>query len=181
MGNSNKGLLGVESIRLGGTDINYLPMAEAAITKQQWPKIIEESKKQEADNIIAQYPKTTIRYCESRIVECELNIERIRQLKSDQNKMINDYSAQVSLCEFRDVQVAKLDADKDKAEIAKLKLDFPAYDIEAMNQQIVQCREAIVRSDEVIDREHKSVSELKDTISKLEVRDEKLKVYGVIM
>lgn len=181
MGKHNEGLDGVESIRLGGMSIDNLPIGESAVTKQQWPTIIEDNKRQEAQNIIALYPRATVSYCESRVTECNENIERIRKLKSDQNQMISDYSSQVSLCKFRDTQLEKLDAEKDRESIIKLKQDFPAYNVEAMNQQIVQCKETIERCDEVIDKEHKSISELRDTISQLKIRDEKLKPYGLVM
>lgn len=180
MGQNNKGLNGVESIRLGGMSIDKLPIAEAAITKQQWPSILEDNRRQEADNIAAEYPKTSIKFCMARIEECEQNIQRIRELKSGQNKMINEYTSQISLCQFRDSQLAKLNAETDKAQMDKLKQDFPAYDIEAMKQQITQCEEAIVRSDEVIDKEHASIAELKELIAQCKVRDEKLKPYGVV-
>jgi len=176
---SNIGIVGIESIRIGGMTLNTLPMAEAAITKQQWSEVEASNKKQEVENILGKYPKATIVYLESRAVECLENIGRIRGLINDQNKMINEYSAQISLCAHRDAEIYKLNPEKDKDKIKALKLQFPPYDVVAMRQQIKQCLEAITRSDKVIDQENASILELRDTISLCRQRDEALKPFGV--
>jgi len=177
----NIGILGIDSIRLGGMTLDTLPMAEAAITQQQWSKIQTDCARQEVENIIGAYPKTTIAYLESRVAECHENIKRIHELIADQNTMINEYSTQIGLCAHRDAEVAKLNPDwpADKEQIKALKLQFPPYDVKAMKQQIEQCKEAIIRSETVIDTEYNSISEVRDAISQCCERDRALEPYGV--
>ncbi len=185
---SNIGITGISSIRIGGMTLDTLPMAEAALTKQQWPEIEAANIKQEIENILGKYPRTTIVYLESRVKECLNNIERVRKLITDQNTMINEYSAQISLCTHRDRELKKLEEQLKADEISlndrdnkakALKLQFPLYDVGAMKQQIEQCKEAILRSDVVIDTEFKSIFQLRDTITLCRQRDADLKPYGV--
>ena len=176
---SNTGMTGIESIRIGGMTLQTLPMRESAVTQEQWPEVVANAKRQEVENILAQHPKQTIAYLSSRVTECAENIDRIRNLKKDQQKMIDEYSVHIGLCAHRDKEIAKLNPDVDKEAIKKLRLQFPPYDVRAMKQQINQCKEAIIHSDLVIDQEHDSIAELKDVISKCRLRDEALKPYGV--
>lgn len=178
---SNIGQTGVESIRIGGMTLDTLPMVEAAITKQQWRTVVESNERQEVENILSKYPKAQIPYLLSRITECEENIVRIRGLIGAQNKMINEYSAHIGLCKFRDDSIKKLDPDKeaDAVQIKALKKQFPPYNVKAMKTQIELCKEAIMRSDTVIDQEHESIAELREVISKCHQRDTELKPYGV--
>jgi hypothetical protein len=175
---SNIGLTGIQSIRIGGMTMDTMPMREAALTKQQWPDIEEAARTQEIANIKAEYPTQRISYLKSRVVEAECNIKRIRGLINDQNTMINEYSTHIGLCEFRDKEISRLDPDEDSDQIQTLKKQFPPYNVDAMKQQIEQCREAITLSDRVVDEEHKSIAELKDTITLCRLRDDKLKKYG---
>lgn len=174
----NIGVTGIDSLRLGGMSIDELPIAEAAITKQQMSSFLKSDKENKVEAIRAKYPKQTIPWIDGAIRECEANIKRIRDLISDQNKMINDYSAQIGLCQHRDKLIRKLDKEEDKELIKDLNKQFPPYNVEAMQQQIRQCRESIVLSNEVIDKEHDSITELKSLRVKCEQRDRELKAYG---
>ncbi len=177
----NIGQTGLESIRIGGMTLDTLPMVESALTKQQWPMIKKANKKQEVENILGKYPKVKTVYLLSRITECEENIKRIRELINSQNTMINEYSAHISLCKFRDDQLKQLnpDTEAEVVQIKALKKQFPPYNVEAMHDQIKLCKEAIERSDVVIDTEHNSIAELKEVITKCHQRDAELKPYGV--
>lgn len=181
----NIGKTGLESVRIGGMTLDTLPMVEAALTKQQWPMVKKSNEQQEVDNILGRYPKVKTDYLLSRITECKENIKRIRGLIDSQNKMINEYSAHISLCAHRDREIDKAYADKEApldevdAKIKSLKLQFPPYNVEAMETQIGLCKEAIERSDVVIDTEHNSIAELKEVITKCHQRDTELKPYGV--
>lgn len=178
---SNIGQIGIESIRIGGMTLDTLPMAEAAITKQQWAAKEADQKRQEVENILAESPHQKVDYLESRVVECTENIKRIRSLKDEQQKMVDEYTAQIGLCAHRDKEIAKLDPasafDKDK--IKELKKQFPPYNVVEMQKQIDQCREAIKRADSVVDQEHLSIAELKEVAALCRQRDKKLEPYGV--
>lgn len=180
----NIGQVGIESIRIGGMTLQTLPIAELAITKEQWPEVEANAKRQEIEDILAAYPKPKISYLQSRINECNETISKIQKLKADQNLMINEYTTQIGLCKFRDKEINKLkkmdmDADERYEQIRELKRSFPPYDVEAMEAQIAQCKEAIERSDSVIKQEYDSIAELKEVMTHCRIRDEKLKPYGV--
>lgn len=185
---SNEGQLGIDSIRIGGMKLDDLPIAEGAITKQQLPEILEADRKNTIDNIVAKYPKQSVAWVRGAIIECEATLTNVRGLKESQNKMINDYSGHISLCAHRDRELTALDNMLKTGGITqgyhderakKLKLDFPPYDVKAMKQQIQQCKEAIVRSDVVIDKEHQDISTLRELLTKCMQRDVELKEFGV--
>lgn len=178
---SNEGQLGVDSIRLGGMKVDELPIREGALTAQQMPAIREADKQNTIENIRAKYPKQSCAWVRGAIRECEATIANVRGLKADQDKMISDYSGHISLCAFRDSELARLDAENDAEEIKSLKLRFPPYDVKAMKQQITQCKEALVRSDIVIDKEHNDISRFKELLSNCIRRDRELKEYGVLV
>lgn len=176
---SNLGITGINSIRIGGMTLETLPFVEQAITKQQWTQVQADNARQEVENILAEYPSQTIAYLESRVRECFDTIDRIKKMKADQQRMIDEYSVHIGLCKHRDREIAKLDPVKDVEAIKALRLAFPPYDVDAMKQQIEQCKEAILRADTVIDAEHASIVEMKQLITKCEQRDALLAPYGV--
>jgi hypothetical protein len=176
---SNEGKLGIDSIRLGGMAIDELPIAEGAITAAQMPAVREADRKNTVENIRAAYPKQSCAWVRGAIRECESTIKNVRGLKEDQQKMIDEYSGHISLCHFRDSEIERLDPEKDADEIKRLKIKFPPYNVKAMKQQITQCKEAIVRADIVIDKEHADISKLKELLTKCQQRDAELKKHGV--
>ena len=176
MSESNMGQTGLESIRLGGMKIDSLPIAESALTKEQMPVIQESIKRNELGNIIAKYPKQTVDWVKGAIRECEDTIKKVRALKGQQQTMIDEYTGHISLCSYRDKEIAKTD---DKGKIADLKLQFPPYNVEAMQQQITQCKEAIERSDGVIDKEHNAIADLKKLLTTCQQRDKELEPFGI--
>ena len=175
----NIGKTGLVSIRIGGMALDTLAMAEAAITKLQWRDVKASNERQEVENILSKYPKAKIAYLESRVVECEENIVRIQQLIVGQNTMINEYSGHIGLCKHRDKEIAKLGPDATREDTKALRLQFPPYDVEAMQTQIGLCQEAIERSDKVIKQEFDSIAELKQAITQCLQRDSELLPYGV--
>jgi hypothetical protein len=181
------GIDGIESVRLGGMMLDQLPIREAAITKMQWADKVEDENRQKVENIKAEYPTQKISYLSSRVIECEANIQRIIKFKSDQQAMIDQYTTQIGLCTHRDKEILKSDArredgeitaDEHKAAVKALRLEFPPYNVDAMKQQIVQCKEAIERADVVIAQEYLSIAELKEVITFCKMRDKLLKPYG---
>jgi len=177
--NSNLGLTGIDSIRLNGMKLDALPIAESAIAKQQWSEVQAMDIKNKINSILGRYPKPSVAYIDGRIIECQDNIKRIKKFKSDQDTMINEYSMHIRMCVHRDTEISKLDQVDDMDEIKRLKLQYPPYDIIAMEQQIIQCREAMIRCDDVVDEENNSINTLYGVLSLCKQRDEELKQFGV--
>ncbi len=181
---SNIGVTGIESIRIGGATINNLPIAETAIVNQQMPEVIETDRQNKINAVKEKYPKQSISWLDGAVNECEATIKNVQRLISEQSVMINEYSGYISLCDHRDRMIAKIeekggDASEIKEQIKELKIQFPPYDVNAMKQQIVQCNEAIERSNDVISQEHESISKLRELKSKCIKRDIELKSLGV--
>lgn len=175
----NIGETGLASIRIGGMKLDTLPIAEAAIAKQQWSEKQAEDTKNKIEAILGKYPTQTVAYLSSRITESRENIQRIKKLKGDQEQMISDYSGHISMCKYRDDEVAKLDPEQDKEAIKKLEVQYPPYDVKAMKQQIEQCKEAMFRCDLVVDAENESIAEMSGVLALCKQRDAELKQFGV--
>lgn len=176
---SNIGQTGVASIRIGGMKLDTLPIAEAAIAKMQWADKQAEETRNKVENILGKYPKPRVDYLVSRITEAQENILRVKKLKSDQETMIQEYATHISLCHYRDVEVAKLKAPEDQAAITALELKYPPYNVKAMKQQIEQCKEALIRCDVVVETEHTSIAEMTGILALCKQRDAELKQFGV--
>lgn len=176
----NIGVEGVESIRIGEMLIGDLPIAESAIAKHQLPIAEDTERQNKINNILAGYPKHSIEYIDGRIRECETNIDRIGQMKVQQSTMISEYTSQISLCKFRDDEIARIpndDPEKDQ-KIRDLNKRFPPYNVTEMQKQIVQSSEAVDRADDVIAQEYKSIAELRELKGLCEQRDLKLRHLG---
>lgn len=174
------GVSGVESIRIGDMRICDLPIAESAIAKQQIPLAEDVDRQNKINNVLAGYPTHRVPYLEARIRECETNIEQIGKMKIQQSALISEYTSQITLCKFRDEEIARIpddDPEKDQ-KVKDLFKRFPPYKVDAMNQQIIQSTEAIERADEVIAEEYKSISELRELKGLCEQRDIKLRHLG---
>jgi CRISPR/Cas system-associated endoribonuclease Cas2 len=177
----NVGVEGVASIRIGDMQICDLPIAESAIAKQQIPIAEDTERQNKINNILAGYPTQKISYLEGRINECRTNVERITQMKAEQSAMISEYTSQITLCKFRDEEIARIDDDDPEKDekIKALFKRFPPYKVDAMNQQITQSNETIERGDAVIAQEYKSITELSEIKTLCEQRDIKLRHLGV--
>lgn len=178
---SNIGKTGPDSIRIGGMRIEELPIRENAIALQQIPLVADTHRQNEIDNIVRGFPNQRVPYLEGRIREAEHVIERTNALKVEYNAKINEYSAQISMCEFRDKEISRIAEDDPDGEekIKDLRRRFPLYDIEAMRNQIEQFREAIARCEQVIVDENKSIREMTEVKTQCEMRDARLKQLGV--
>jgi hypothetical protein len=169
---SNIGKTGVDSIRIGGMKLDDLPMAEAAQAKAELPKFIEQERLQKIANIKAEYPPQTTAFLDSSIKACEENIVRVGQMRDRENALISEYVSIITMCQYRDKQIAKL---TDEGEIKELLKEFPPYKIDALQQQIIQSTESIERADSVIAREYKDIAEFKELTGLCHQRDSKLK------
>lgn len=180
MQDSNIGINGVPSIRLGGSSIENLPIAEAFGVKEQIPISIETERQNKIGNIKARYPKANVAWIESRIKECLENIEKIQNFRSKQMVSISDYTSQLAMCKYREGEIEQIvDDDPDRAiKIRDLKKRFPPYDVEAMKIQIVQFEEGCQRCDSVIKQEHDSIAELSEVLGRCKQRDLEIKRLG---
>jgi len=175
---------GVESIRIKGQKIDDLPLGLGNQAKAQLPMAIEQERLNAIHTVNAEYPTHRIDYLVSRINECNENKTRMNQTIDAQNTMISDYTGQISMCKHRDREIEKLYADKTMPverldfEIKALKKQFPPYDVAAMEQQIVQCREAIERCNKVKQQEDDSVAEFSGVVALCKERDKKLAQLG---
>ncbi len=181
---SNIGQTGIESIRLGGMQVSDLPIAEAHDATQQMPIAIESDRQNKISFIKEKYPTQTIGWLDGALKECEATIRNVQGLITEQSNMINAYSGHISLCEHRDKSIERIKAsdrssEDAEIEIKELELQFPPYDVAAMKQQIIQCNEAISRSNSVIEAEHKSMAEIRDVKAQCLKRDAELKSLGV--
>jgi len=179
---SNIGQEGIESIRVGGMEISELPLAAGANVAQQMPDVYENERQNKIEAVKEKFPKQSVAWLDGAIRECEASIKNVQRLISEQSTMINEYSGYISLCEHRDRMLKKMYENSNTPEVddvKALKLQFPPYNVPAMKQQIVQCNEAIERSNIVISKEHASISEVKELKSKCVERDIKLKKLGV--
>lgn len=178
--NCNIGIVGPESVRLGSRRIENLPIAEAAGAKVQIPLVYEADRISKIESVKARYPKASIQYLESRIRECQENIERVINLRNKQQSEISDYTTQLAMCKYREGEIAKISEDDPdrKSKIKGLRQQFPPYDVDAMQAQIVQFNEGCERCDAVIKQEHASIAELSEAIGRCRQRDLEIKALG---
>jgi len=176
----NIGISGVDSIRIGDMRIEELPIAENAIARQQIPLAEDVERQNKIKGILVGYPKQRVDYLNHRIVECEDNIVKIGEMKSQQSVTISEYTSQITLCKFRDKEIAKIAEDDENrdSKIKELFKDFPPYQVEAMEQQITQSGEAIERADGVIAEEYSSIADIRELKALCEQRDLKLRNLG---
>lgn len=173
----NVGQSGAESIRIGGMTRDTLGMAEAALANQQWPTAVAANAKQEIENLKTKYPKGSITYYQSRRAECLENIKRVQDLKTQQERMIEEYNGHIALCKHREKLLADIDPE-DRDAIKALNKQYPPYSVVAMEQQLVQCREAMARCDDVVTAEYDSISELDKAIERCKMRNAELQKLG---
>jgi len=180
---------GVESIRIKGRKIEDLPLGQGNEAKAQLPAAIETERLDNIATINAKYPALRIDYIDSRVKECKENITRIQGTMTEQAKMISEYEGHIKMSEYRDKEIAKwqvkldagdIDEDTFKAEKKALFKRFLPFSIPAMEQQIVQCNEAIERCNAVIKKEHESIAEFTEAKALCKQRDIELEQYGAV-
>ncbi len=177
---SNIGVTGPASVRLGGKRIENLPIAEGARAKEQLPAVYEADRQSKIEAVKARFPRASVLYLESRVKECQENIERVHKFRGDQQSKISEYTSQLAMCGYREKEIAAIPSDDPDREekIKDLKKRFPLYDVGAMKAQITQFEEGCKRCDSVIDQEHQSIAELKEVIGRCKQRDLELKNLG---
>lgn len=177
----NIGQTGVESIRIGGMKISDLPLAAAARAKEQLRLAEDTERQNKINDVMAKYPHQTVLYLKSRITECHENIARLNAQSALQTQMIADYAGHISMSKQRDKSIDALDAVAPDFEERKKKLikQFGPYVTSALEAQVLQCQEALIRFDRVIAQENASITEHEKYVSLCEQRDRDLKNLGV--
>jgi uncharacterized coiled-coil DUF342 family protein len=186
---SNIGQTGVESIRIRGKRVEDLPLGQGNDAVAGLAEARETERLNKIATINKEFPPHRVDYLVSRIKECRENINRVNKSMHEQSTMINDYKGHISLCGYRDKEIEKLrsspesgdvvqDKIKMQAKIKELRKNFPPYSVVAMEQQIVQCHEAIERCMAVIQQEQDSIAEFEGVLSLCRKRDIELGKYG---
>ena len=168
----NIGINGPESIRINGMEIGDLPLGQGNEAKEGLAEFLKTDRENQERNIIAKYPSGKLPYLRNSIKVCKANIEKIKGFKAELKIKISEYRSLIDDCRFRDLEMEK---HNDDAEAMKaLRLKYPPYDIDAMNQQIQQFEEGIARSDEVIEKDYDSIAEVSRVVALVEQRDKEL-------
>jgi chromosome segregation ATPase len=186
---SNKNKTGVESIRLNGTLISRLPIAEAVNAAGQIPLALDAERQNNIEAVLKRYPSQSTAHIQSRIMEATQNITRITQMRKDQQTMIGDYASIVNMCKIREKELSFYpDGEERKDKIREWNLTLAnantaAYmvyeDIGPFELQIAQCEDAIVKADQVLERERDDIRSMEQLIGELKARDNELKRLGV--
>lgn len=210
---SNRGVSGIESIRIAGMQIKDLPMVAAAHAKQQMPLVFDNARKQKIKEILKVYPTQKVPYLIGAIKESNENINTQTQFKAGIAMNIAEYEGKKNSVEYGKEQLALLDPDGKIAlrmgrigasrriaadageefeepvvepeviaayeQIKSLRVNYPPYDVKAMDEQIGQFRDAIIDADEVIIKEYKSIAEFTGVLALCQQRDHELRGLGV--
>lgn len=210
---SNRGIGGIESIRIAGMQIQDLPMVPLAHAKPQMPLVRDNHRKQKIKDVLKLFPTQKVPYLQSRIAEAQLNVNDQTQFKDGIAKKIALYEGQKNSTEYGREQLDKLDPDGKIAQrmgrigasrilaeqageefdapyvepeiiakyeqIKSIRVKFPPYDKKAMEVQIEQFREAILKADDVIKQEYESIAEFTGVLVLCQQRDDQLKSLGV--
>ena len=186
---SNKGQLGVDSIRLNGTLISELPIAERVNAASQIPLAEDTERQNQIEAVLARYPKQELPALQARIKEARDNIERITKMRSNQDAMIQDYTNKINLCRIRDKEVSLYPDEPERSEkirewnILLANANTAAYmvfeNLEPFEQQIEQCKDAILEAERVIEREREDISKMEKLSGQIIARDIELRRLGV--
>ncbi len=176
---------GVDSIRIKGQAINELPLGTGNEAKAGLKAAVTQERINKIEAINSKYPTLRIDYIDSRVNECLENITRIQGTMAEQTTMISEYKGHISMSKHRDKEIEKLivsefsQEEQDEKRKALFK-QYPPYNIAAMEQQIVQCKEAIERCNNVIKAEHDSIAEFTEAKALCKQRDTELAQYGAV-
>jgi len=173
MKNSNIGKTGTESLRINGMKIGSLPLGQGNEASAGFAEFLKTDKETKENNINAKFPKHKVEFLKSQIRECRLNIQRIKKYKTELKENILEYRQLIGDCAIREKELANCTDDKAKAK--ELRLKYPPYNIEALNQQILQFDEGIERCDQVIEKDFESISQIEKTLTLVEQREKELK------
>lgn len=188
---SNRGEVGVDSIRIHGKKIENLPLGQGEIAAGQIPEAIANEKLNQIDTIRAIYPKATVAYLEGAIREAQSNIQRFKETKAGYQVDIANLHIAIENSEgmptLRSIQpeievvAARVDIGlPEKILLIKdLKAKCSPYDRQEMWQQVKQYNNSIKRFETAIDTETGTIMELRENLSLAKQRDRELLALGV--
>ena len=172
----NKGVIGPDSLRLGGMTVDELPFAAAEQTKHQLPEFHATEKLNKIARIKARFPKQSVDWCNGAIRECQGNMVKVQSLMKQAADQIEEYKALISQCKRRDQKVMEAQAQgMGEDDLKLLKKQFPLYQVKPMKHQIGQFRATINRCTDVIEKEKESIKEVRDLRTTCAERDQLLK------
>ena len=188
---SNRGEMGVKSIRIHGMRIEELPLGMGNQAKAGIPLALNNERLQEIENVLAAYPRVTVEYLDARILEAQTSMQDFIRTKKETQAKIGEYRALIQQCEgkrtLRELepeikaiqQRDDLDLAGKTAAIKALKVGVAQYDPQQLSQQIAQFEESIERFDAAVQSENDSIAKLRETKGKITVRDMQLRQLGV--
>lgn len=174
---SNIGQKGIESIRIDSNYISNLPLGQGNEAKSGLAEFIKTDKETQRNNIAAKFPKHKIEFLKAQLKECRGNIKKIKGYKQKLKDDIAEYRQLIKDCAFREAELAKYNSEnpEDAPKMKELRLKYPPYNVEALQQQILQFEEGIERCDEVIESDFHSISEIEKVLTLVEHRDKELR------
>ena len=173
----NVGQTGVDSIRINSRKIENLPLGQGEKAKEGLVDFIKTDRENKEKAIRSKYPTQNADYLRSAIKEAELNIKKIKDFRQELRDKIKDYRQLIKNASIRELELAKYSREnpEDIPKIKELNKKYPPYNIEALNQQIVQFEEGIDRCEKVIEQDYDSISDIKGVLVLVEQRDKELK------
>ena len=177
MRDKNIGLTGLESLRIDGMKIGNIPLGQGNEAREGLADFIKTEKETLRNNIIAKFPKHKKDFLEAQVKECKGNIKRIKEFKQKLKSDIQEYRQLIKNCEFREKELVKYNKDnpEDAKAMKELRLKYPPYDVEALQQQINQFEESIERCDEVIEQDFESIMEIQQILTLVQQKEKELK------
>lgn len=174
---SNIGESGPQSIRIDGRRISNLPLGQGNEAREGLAEFLKTYKQTKRNNVIAKFPKHRMDVLKAQVKECRGNIKRIKDFKQNLKNQIFEYRQHIKNVELRSKLLDEVDPN-DKAAAKKIRLEYPPYDVDALNQQIIQFEEAIERCDDVIEQDYDSITKIEKIIGLVEQKDRELSSIG---
>jgi hypothetical protein len=173
----NVGQTGVDSIRINSQKIENLPLGQGEKAKEGLVDFIKTDRENKEKAIRSRYPTQSADYLRGAVKEAEVNIKKIKDFRQELRDKIKDYRKLVEDANIRDLELAKYSREnpEDIPKIKELNRKYPPYNIEALNQQIVQFEEGIDSCEKVIEQDYDSISEIRGVLALVEQRDKELK------
>ena len=106
---SNKGQVGIPSIRIGGMQVADLPLVAGAHAKMGLPLAIDNERKQNVKKVLKMYPTQKVSYLRGAMRESQANINTQTNFKAETAAKIANYEGQRGGVEYGRQQLEKLD------------------------------------------------------------------------
>ena len=156
MKDDNIGQTGLESIRFDGLKLENLPLGQGNEAKVGLKEFLQTDKETKKNNIIAKFPKHKIKYLKTQIRDYKIKEKRIKKNKK-----------KLTQCDK--------DSISGKEKIKEINRKYLPYDVEALEQQIVQFEEGIDRCDNTIEQDHNSIVQIERVLALVEQRDKEVR------